>query len=90
MNPRLEPTPPKHHEDHIAENGFNSISHCNLGAQVYSYAASNENSRCETSSGQRMGEARQVARVAIVDQNEQHKGVIWKDRKRKEQSTFVP
>ena len=30
MRRRLESTPPKDHEDHIAEKGFNSLSHCNL------------------------------------------------------------
>ena len=47
-----------------------SFSSC---AEVCSFAPSNENSRCKGSSGQRVGEARKVAGLAI-DQSKEQKG----------------
>ena len=57
----------------IAEKGFNSISHCILVHKFCSYASSDENSECKSSSGQRMGESRKVAGVTI-EHCEQQKG----------------
>ena len=74
----------KNHEDHIAEKGFNSMSPPQFRSQVCSYASSDEDSGCESSSGQRMGEVRKVASVAL-DQSKQHKrGYSWStERERK-------
>ena len=52
---RVESSLPKHHDDHIAGKGYNSVVH---DAQVYSNAASDENTGCESSSGQGMEKAR--------------------------------
>ena len=53
---RLESTLPKDHEDHIAGKGFNSLKHCNSVHKI-SDASSDENSGCESSSAQRVGES---------------------------------
>ena len=45
---RLESSLPKEHEDHIAGKGYNSMTHYNFGAQIYSYASSDENYGCES------------------------------------------
>ena len=47
----------KNHEDHIAGKGFYFDDTLQLGAQVYSDASSDENSGCESSSGQVILEA---------------------------------
>ena len=46
---RLESTLPRNHEDHIAERGFNSLTHYTL-VNKFSDAPSDENSGCESSS----------------------------------------
>ena len=48
---RLEGTLHKYLEDHVAGKGMNSMSH-NSFVQIYSYASSNENTRCK---GQQLG-----------------------------------
>ena len=58
-----------------------------FGAQVCSYASSDENSGCESSSGQRMGEARKVASVPI-DQSKEQKGGHSGSTERKKISSF--
>ena len=62
---RLESSLPKGHEDHIACTGYNSMTYCNFGAQVYSNASSDQNSGCESSTGQRMEEARNDSSLAV-------------------------
>ena len=44
---RIPETQNKDHEDHIAERGFNSVSHHNFVHKNYSYAQGNEDSKCE-------------------------------------------
>ena len=51
-----------------------------FGAQVYSYASSNENTRCESSSGWRIGKTRENTGMA-ADESQQQK---WGDRWSKE------
>ena len=48
---RLESPLPKDHEDHIAGKEYNPIRSLQFGSQIYSYAKSNENTRCKGSSG---------------------------------------
>ena len=67
---RLESSLPKDHEDHMAEKGFNSSSHFFLMHEICFHASSEEILDARGSSGQRVGEARKVAGVAI-DQSEQ-------------------
>ena len=67
---RVEPPLLKHHEDHIAGKGYNSMSHKNLAHKFISYASSNENSGCEGSSGQGMEEARSMAPGQSQEQKE--------------------
>ena len=62
---RWEPTLPKDHEDHIAERGFNSLSHYNLVHKFVPVPQAMKNSGCGSSSGQRMGEVRKVGNVAV-------------------------
>ena len=74
---RLESTLPKDHEDHIAEKGFNSLSHHNL---VHKFVPMPQAVKIPDAKGavdkeQRMGEARKVASVAI-DQNKEEKEVV--------------
>ena len=57
LRKRKEGSPHKNH-DHIAGKGMNSLSHYKFGAQIYSCASSNENTRCKGSSGERMGKTR--------------------------------
>ena len=51
---RMEESPPNYHEDHIAGKGDNSLQHYNVVHKFQSYASSNEDSRSESSSGERM------------------------------------
>ena len=44
---RTTETQNKDHEDHIAERGFNSLSHYNLAYKFIFIAPGNENSRCK-------------------------------------------
>ena len=55
MKKRMEGSRHKNHEDHIAGKGMVSLSHYNFGAQIYSYASSEENTRCKGSIGERIG-----------------------------------
>ena len=73
------------HEDHIAEKGFNSLSHYNLVHKMCSYATSDENSGCKSSSGQRMGEGRKVA-VWHLNLVKSKKEVFLEAQKKKRQS----
>ena len=82
---RLERTLPKDQEDHIAEQGFNSFSPKKSYAQVHSCTPSDENSGCQSRSGQRMGEARKVAGLAN-DQNKEQREVILEAQKRAKNS----
>ena len=52
MRIRMEGSQSKNHEEHISGKGVNSLSHFNLGAQIYSYASSHENARSTGSSGE--------------------------------------
>ena len=51
---RMEGTPHKDHEDHIAGKGINSLYLSNIVHKI-SYVSSNENTRSTSSSGKRMG-----------------------------------
>ena len=53
----LESSLPKDHEDRFVGKGYNSMTHYNLVHKFMSYASSDENSGCESSSGQGMEEA---------------------------------
>ena len=54
---RMEESLPKYHEDHNARKGDNQFTATKpFGAQIYSYASSNEDTRSKSSSGQGMGE----------------------------------
>ena len=72
MRKRLESILPKDHEGHIAEKGV-QFDELLSGAKVCFYVSSDENSRCERIRGQRMGEARKNASIAIA-QSEAQKG----------------
>ena len=78
----MESSFPKDHEDHIAERSFSSSSHFSLVHKFCSCAASDEDSECESSSGERTGEAGKVAGVAI-DQVKSKKEVILEAQKEK-------
>ena len=76
---RLESTLPKDDEDHIAEKGFNSLSHHNL---VHKFVPVPQAVKIPDAKGavdkeQRMGKARKVASVAI-DQSKEEKEVVLK------------
>ena len=60
---RLGSTLPSDHEDHIAGKGDNSLQHYNLEHKFIPLHQAINNSGCESSSGQIMGEARKVASV---------------------------
>ena len=61
-------------EDHMAGKGYNSIAQYALVRKFISGASSDEHSGCDSSRGQRIGEARKVARVAIDQSKEQNGG----------------
>ena len=67
----MEGTLHKGHEDHIAVKGINSLSHYNLGSQIYSYASSNEHTRCKGSSGERMGKIVEITGMAADERLKQ-------------------
>ena len=81
---RLESALPRNHDDHIAEKGFNSLTRYNLVHKFYSHASSDEHSGCESSCGQRVGEAREDPCV-----KESKKDVILEAQKRKRRSTLL-
>ena len=66
VHKRLVSTLPENHKDHIAEKGFNSISHNNLERD----APSNENPGCKGSSGEIMEESRNDSSVATEQSQE--------------------
>ena len=68
---------PRDHGDHIAEKGFNSLIHYNVVHKFFSDAPSDENSGCESRSGQIMGEAREDASVATDESQIQKWGDRW-------------
>ena len=51
---RLESSLPKDHEDHMAEKGFNSLSHHDLMHKNLFPCLKRKKSGCESSSGQRV------------------------------------
>ena len=55
---RVELSQPKDHEDHIASRGDKSMNHCNSVLKINPDAASNQDPGCQSSSGDRMEEAR--------------------------------
>ena len=63
MRIRMEGSPHKNHEDHLAGKGMNSLSRCNIVQKIlpgaYMVALSNENTRCKGSSGERMWKTRE-------------------------------
>ena len=84
---RLESSPPKDHEDHVAERGFNSMSHHNLAYKFVLMPQAMKIPEAKKSSGSRMGEVRKVASVAIV-QNKEQKGGHSASTKRDKGSPF--
>ena len=85
---RLDFTPPKDHEDHIAGEGYNLISHYNLVHKISSDASSDEISRCEGSSVQGMEEARNDTSL-VMGRDEEPKGMLfWKHQERGKWSTL--
>ena len=48
---RMEESLPKYHVDHIVGTGTTHLQHYKSGAQIYSYASSNENTHSKSSSG---------------------------------------
>ena len=88
---QVEPSLPKNHEDHIVGKGFTSMTHYNLvhnlfffGTQVYSWATSDVNSGCKSSSGQGMEEARNDSILAVGQSYEQEGGLSRSTRRQKE------
>ena len=77
---RLEGTPHKDHEDHVAGEGTNSLNHNNFVHNFIPYASSNENTGCESSSGQRMRNTRENTGMA-ADESQKQKEVIAESRK---------
>ena len=70
----MESTLPRDHEDHIAERGFNSMSHYNL---VYKFIPMLQAMKIPDSKAavdNKLGEARKVASVAIEPGEEQKGG----------------
>ena len=80
---RLEATLPKDHEYHIAEKGFKSISHFNLVHKFIPMPQHCENSGCESRSGQGKEEARNIARLAIRQCEEQKGGYSESTQRKK-------
>ena len=58
---RMEGSPHKKHEDHIAGKWMNSLSHYNLVHKFYSYASSYENSCSKSSGGQGMEKMEKIS-----------------------------
>ena len=77
---RLELSLPEDHEDHIAGKGYNP----QIGAQFYSHASSDQNSGCESSSGQGMEEARNDSSLAVGQCKEQKKNYSGSTKRQKE------
>ena len=73
---RLEATPHKDHEDHIAEKGHNSMSHSNLVHQFIPMPQAMKNSGCESRSGQGIEDARNDSSLAVVDRVNSKKGIL--------------
>ena len=72
MRIRMEGTPRRYHEDHIAEKGMNSIpDSLQSRSQIYSCASSNEDTRCRGSSGDRMGKTREHTGMAADESQKQ-------------------
>ena len=76
---RLESTLPKDHEDHIAEKGLNSLSHCNL---VHNFVLLPQVMKIPD------GEARKGASMAIDQSKEQKRGHSG-STERKRRSTLL-
>ena len=85
MRIRMEGTPRRYHEDHIAEKGMNSI-HDSLQSrsQIYSCASSNENTRCKGSSGDRMGKTWEITGMAADESQKQKWSARWSKELRAE------
>ena len=81
---RLESSQSKNHEDHIAGKGFTSQVMIRFGTQVYSYAASDENSRCKSRSEQGMKKARDDTKMEIGKNQEQKGGFSGSTKSQKE------
>ena len=77
---RLDSSLPKDHEDHIAGKGYNRMTHYHLVHKI-SDASSDENSGCESSSGQGMEEARNDSGLAVGESQKQKKEVIQEAQK---------
>ena len=79
---RLEGTLQKDHEDHIAGKRINSLKHYDLVHKLNPMPKSNENTRCESSSGQRMGKTRANTGMPADGSQKQKRGDRWSKERR--------
>ena len=82
-------TLPEDHEDRIAGKGFNSLSHKNLAHKFIPTLQATKNPGCESRCGQRVGEARTVASMAIEQCKKQKKKVIQEAQKERRTVHFA-
>ena len=73
---RMEGSPHKNHEDHTAGKD-ELLSHHNLVRKFILNAQSNENTRCESSIGQRIGKTRENTGMAADESQEHKRGDRW-------------
>ena len=78
----------KPHEDRIAWKGFSSLTHVNFCAKVHSNAPSDENSGCESSSGQGMENAQDNSSVGFGKVKSKEE-VILEAQRDKRKSTLL-
>ena len=82
-------SPLKKHEDHTASKGSYFDDPLQFGSQFYSYATSDENTRCKRSSGQIMEEARDNPSMATGESQEQEGGDFRSTKRQKRKFTLV-
>ena len=72
---RLEGTLHKDHEDHSEGKGIHSLKHYDLVVHSFcSHASSNENTRCESSRGQRIGKIERIPAWKLTKSQKQKRG----------------
>ena len=75
---RMEGSPHKNHEDHIAGKGMNPLSHNNLVRKIFPLPrAMKENTRCKSCSGKRMWKTRENTSMAADESQKQKWGDRW-------------
>ena len=70
----MERNLPRDHEDHIAEKGFNSLSHYNLVHKFISMPQALKIPDAKSCGGSRIGDARKVASLESDPSKEQKRG----------------